>query len=457
MYSLLHAHTHYSNLRMLDSINTEETLMDRAFEVGLKGVAITDHESVSGHVKAIQYYNKKYLEKDFKLILGNEIYLTRDGLNVDNHEKDEKFYHLLLLAKDRIGHDQLRELSSTAWERSYMKNIMRVPTYMKDLEKIVGKNPGHLVATTTCLAGFTAIMFALNNFEAIEKHIKRMISIFGKENFFIELQPSYKEDQILYNKYMIENFWGKYDFIFTTDAHYLKKEDKEVHGWFLNSRPGFRETEKFYSSAYVMDYEEIKEYFKGYLSVEQIDIMKSNTNKIADAVEIYDLKHEQIVPKIKYEERFEDEKIQTVYELFLKNANHEEHPYLMKYLETDRIADIYFTNLIFEGYYDKILYSTEVSLEDRLERLNYELEQIYETSVKIEQSLSDYFITMAKMIEIIWDEGDSLVGTGRGSAAGFLINYLIGITQVDPQTQELYLPPWRLTEKLHIRRDINRV
>lgn len=59
MYALLHAHTHYSNLRMIDSINTEETLIDRAFELGLTGVAITDHESVSGHVKAIEYYNKK--------------------------------------------------------------------------------------------------------------------------------------------------------------------------------------------------------------------------------------------------------------------------------------------------------------------------------------------------------------------------------------------------------------
>lgn len=448
MYSLLHAHTHYSNIRMLDSINTEETLMDRAFELGLKAVAITDHETVSGHIKAMHYYKKNYLdkEKDFKLILGNEIYLTRDGLNSENHEKGEKFYHMLLLAKDKIGHEQLRQLSSIAWNRSYMKNLLRVPTYMSDLERVVRNNPGHLIATTTCLAGFTATMFALNNFTAIEKHMKRMIDIFGKENYFIELQPSNQEDQIIYNKYMIKQYWGRYDFIFTTDAHYLKKEDREIHAWFLNSRPGNRETEQFYSSAYVMGYEEIKEYFLPYMTIQQIDAMKENTNKITESVENYDLAHEQIVPKIKYEERFEDKKIQTVYNLFLENANREEHSYIYKYLETEREADIYFINLIFEGFYDKIMHSS-VPLKDRLERINYELEQVYETSEKIHQSLSDYFITMAKMIEIIWDEGDSLVGPGRGSASGFLINYLIGITQVDPQTQELYLPPWRFIHK----------
>ena len=84
-----------------------------------------------------------------------------------------------------------------------------------------------------------------------------------------------------------------------------------------------------------------------------------------------------------------------------------------------------------------------------MKRLDYELEQIYETSVKINQSLSDYFITMAKMIEIIWDKADSMVGPGRGSAAGFLINYLIGITQIDPHSQMLYLPPWRLAYTTH--------
>lgn len=446
MYALLHAHTHYSNLRLIDSINTEETLIDRAFELGLTGVAITDHESVSGHVKALDYYNKKYADKkdSFKLVLGNEIYLTREGLNAENHEKGEKFFHQILLAKDSEGHRQLRELSTRAWKRSYFKNLMRTPTYSSDIFDIVGANKGHLIATTTCLAGVTASRYAMNDFDGIDRFMNSMSELFGRENFFVELQPSYQDDQINYNKYMLERYWGKYPFIFTTDAHYLKKEDGEIHSWFLNSKSGGdRETDQFYSSAYVMSYNEIKTYFQHYIPIEKIEEMKDNTNRIIASVQPYDLSHGQIVPKIKYEERKSDLKIKTVYDLFNTEVTKEKYPYLYYFMNTEDETDSYFMTLIYEGYYDKIL-SSPVKLSERLERINYELEQIRETSLKINQSLSDYFITMAKMIEIVWNEGDSLVGPGRGSASGFLVNYLVGITQIDPQTQMLYMPPWRL-------------
>ena len=179
-------------------------------------------------------------------------------------------------------------------------------------------------------------------------------------------------------------------------------------------------------------------------------------------VESYSLDHGQIVPKIKYEpERFNWEKIAVIQELFGKEGL-KDYPYLEKFMTEENKANQYLINLIFEGYFNKIYRLRNVSkdnnsLTERMERLNYELEQIYETSIHIDQSLSDYFITMAKIIEIVWNEADSLVGPSRGSAGGFLINYLIGITQIDPMTQMLYLPPWRLTERLHIRRDINRV
>lgn len=453
MYTTLHTHTHYSNLRVLSSIVTEKQLIDRAFQLGLKGVAITDYESVGGHVKAIEYYNKNYGEKKekFKLILGNEIYLTRDGLNSTTHEKNEKFYHTVLLAKNKIGHQQIRELSTKSWRRAYKKNTWRVPTYQKDLLDIVKKNPGNIITTTGSLESLPANMFAMNNFEGIDRYIQIMVEAFGKENFFIELQACNEDNQVAYNKHMINKYWGEYDFIFSTNVHYLNKEDAEVYSWFLNSRPGNRESGLSYNSTYLMTYEEIKTYFLDYLNEQQIEEMRLNTNKIADSIEIYDLGHEQIVPKIKYEERFSDKKIKEVYHLFMENIKAEEHPYLLKFINSNDESEIYLTNLIFEGYYDKILNSSSsVSLKERLERLNYELEQIYETSQKIHQTLSDYFITMAKMIEIIWDEGDSLVGPGRGSASGFLINYLIGITQVDPQTQELYLPPWRLAYATHM-------
>lgn len=370
--------------------------------------------------------------------------MTRRDLTSENHEKGEKFYHFLLLAKDKIGHKQLREISSKAWGRAYYKNIMRVPTFITDIEKIVGRSPGHLVATTACLGGYAGNMFAMNNFDMITKFLSTMEGIFGKGNFFIELQPSNQEDQIAYNRHMIINYWGQYPFIFTTDSHYLKLEDREIHKKFLNSKSGDREVDAFYSAAYLMSYKEVVSYFDSYISMPKIEEMKDNTNKILDMIEDYDLNHTQIVPKIRYEEdKFDKEKILKIKTSFEDNGL-SNYKYLNLFMTSHSAADKYLMNLILEGYYNKIYsISSEISIEERMERLEYELEQIYETSVKIDQSLSDYFITMAKMIEIIWNEADSLVGPGRGSAAGFLINYLIGITQLDPQTQMLYLPPWR--------------
>ena len=116
-YASLHAHSDYSNLKVIDSINKVKDLIDGAYNKGLHAIALTDHDTISGHIKAIQHFRAKYLETPFKLILGNEIYLTREGLNSTNYEKGEKFYHVLLLAKDAVGHEQIRKLSSRAWSR----------------------------------------------------------------------------------------------------------------------------------------------------------------------------------------------------------------------------------------------------------------------------------------------------------------------------------------------------
>jgi len=454
-YTTLHNHTHYSNLRLIDSINTEETLIDRAYELGLKGVAITDHESVSGHIKALNYYNKKYTDEqkeDFKLILGNEIYLTRSTLNSETHQKGEKFYHLLLLAKDAIGHEQLRQLSSKAWNRAYYRNMMRTPTFMEDLHEVVKANSGHLICSTACLGSYPAQMFLMNELEAIDPFLQSMVDVFGKDNFFIEIQPSMNQNQIDYNSFMIINFWQDYNFIFTTDSHYLKKEDQEVHRLYLQSKSGAtREVDEYYGSAYLMDYEEVKTYFDFYISMPKIEIMKNNTNKINNMITSYSLNHGQIVPQIEYENRFDNDKLIKVRKLFEPYNCKLKYKYLDYYLNTKDKADSYLINLILEGYSDKLIdIKDTLTVEKRMERLDYELEQIHETSLQIDQPLADYFITMSKMIDIIWNEAESLVGPGRGSASGFLINYLIGITQIDPMTQELYMPPWRLAYATHM-------
>ena len=110
----IHSHTHYSNLRLLDCINRPKDLINRAIELGLSGIAITDHESLSGHME-INLYSKEIREKhpEFKIALGNEIYLC------ENRESGQKYYHFILIAKNATGHRALRELSSRAWMNSY--------------------------------------------------------------------------------------------------------------------------------------------------------------------------------------------------------------------------------------------------------------------------------------------------------------------------------------------------
>ncbi|MDY0199091.1 MAG: PHP domain-containing protein, partial [Tenuifilaceae bacterium] len=109
-----HAHTHFSNLRLLDAINRPKLLVDRAIELGLSGIAFTEHDSLSSHVEA-NLYQKEIQENhpDFKIALGNEAYVcaTRDS--------GQKYYHFILIAKNETGHRALRELSSRAWLNAY--------------------------------------------------------------------------------------------------------------------------------------------------------------------------------------------------------------------------------------------------------------------------------------------------------------------------------------------------
>ena len=113
----LHNHTEYSNARLRDSINRHEELINYAVELGHEVIAITEHECVCNAIKVEEYYNKiKKEHPNFKVILGNEIYLCRNGLSAETFQSGEdRYYHFILLAKDARGHEQIRELSTRAW------------------------------------------------------------------------------------------------------------------------------------------------------------------------------------------------------------------------------------------------------------------------------------------------------------------------------------------------------
>ena len=191
----LHNHSQYSNLRLRDSINRETDMIDYAIELGHQGIAITEHDTIANAVKVEKYYKKiKEKHPDFKVILGNEIYLCRDGLTKETFVRGaDDYYHFILLATNSQGHQQIRELSTRAWKRSYKTGKMRrVPTYYQDIIEVIGNNKGNVIASTACLGGFLGTKLLefqekqdMEFYEKIKTWLRSMEGIFGKGYFYL--------------------------------------------------------------------------------------------------------------------------------------------------------------------------------------------------------------------------------------------------------------------------------
>lgn len=207
-----HAHSEFSNIRIIDAISKIPDMLKTAHQLGMSGIALTDHECLCGHLKWLQAEKKlkqdNVLPQNFKAALGNEIYLVEDRNNI------EKYWHYILIAKNSKGHRALRELSSKAWYYGYnSRGMMRVPTEMKELEAIVKKYPNTLIAQTACLGGFIpSRVLKLIDAEKkqdneliynlkveIDKFIKWNIDLFG-DDFYIEVAAGQSKDQIKFNQ-----------------------------------------------------------------------------------------------------------------------------------------------------------------------------------------------------------------------------------------------------------------
>lgn len=457
-----HNHSDKSNIRLLDSTNRVGDLFKTAVELGYKGLAITDHEVLSAHVEAIQTVRKMKkdgkMPQDFKLILGNEAYLVDSLESVKDNYKSgvTKFPHFLMLAKDEIGHEQLRTLSSKAWENSFYTGTMeRVPTIKADLESVGKENPGHLIATTACLGSEVNInLMAIMEAEKVNNHVKIndckqiihkfitwCIDVFGKDNFFVELQPALSEEQIYCNKKLVDIANG-YDLkmIISTDSHFLRPEDKIIHQAFLNAKDGEREIDSFYEACFLMTTDEIKERMD-YFEESLVDEAINNTLLIGDMVKEYTIEHDPIIPRMDLPE-FE---LRHMFE-----PAYEQYEYIKSIAHSEDEQDRYLLKLIEDGFEQKLL-KPNLSKEEFhsiLSRLDEELGELWEISKKLNQSMPSYYVSVLEIINIIWDDdcgGNSLVGVARGSAAGYLTNYLLDITQVNPM--EYNLPHWRHIHK----------
>lgn len=376
---------------------------------------------------------------NLKLIRGNEIYLVRNGLNANNYKKEtDRYFHCILIARDAIGHRQIREISSRAWMRSYVaRRMRRVPTYYQDLIDIIGENPGHVIGCTACLGGCLPTQLLRNrdagapSMDLIKRWIIQMQGIFGKEDFYFEMQPSFNKDQIYVNKKLVElgeEMGIKY--IITNDAHYLKKADRPIHKAFLNSQQGDREVDDFYATTYLMSDEEIYHYMKESLGEEVIQTAYRNIEEIKDKCDDYTLLKPLKIPRLKWKDVSVDVAIKDFYTYQI--------PYLETFLNSEYEEDRLLALTIIKRLYG----DTTLMNKETYNEINACLEDTWISSEVNESRWSAYFLNLQNIIDACWDAG-TLVGCGRGSGVGFILLYLLGITQINPLREKSQTKRWR--------------
>ena len=437
----LHNHSHFSNQTLRDCINTVESLMDLAVELGHECVALTDHETISGYIKAEKYY-KKIKEKysDFKLIRGNEIYLTRNGLTAKNYDKTkDRYFHFILLAKDLEGYKQICELSTRAWQRSYMsRRQRRRPTYYQDLKDIVKPNQGHLIASSACL-GSQLDKFLLQYmdtgdeefYNTAKRWCEYIVDIFGEGNFYLELQPSNSKEQIFVNKHLIK-LAHELDlkYIITTDSHYGRPEDAAIHEAFLNAQDGDREVKSFYASTYMMSDEEVREYLP-YMSEEQIEAAYEAIREIKDKCEDFSILKPLKIPSLPWR-RFHARTQEEIDE-YIKLI-----PELEKFLNSPYEAD----RELFFAVIDGVQKHEDLHNKEAWAALNECLEMTWESSQVNKAQWSAYFLNLQKIIDECWNAG-TLVMPARGSGMGFVLLYALDIIQINCLREKTKTYPWR--------------
>ena len=383
-YCITHLHTTKGSVG--DSIATNEDIVAKAKELGMNSVAITDHGSLSNMYGF--YY--ECIDNGIKPIIGCEIYLTEDCTIKDAEHK--KLYHLILIAKDRVGIKNLLTIVSDASvEYSYYKPRI-------DLEHMKGYTEG-LICTTACVGGYAPQLIINNELDKAIEHIEELHKMFG-DDLYLEIQPGNFTEQHTVNNAMINIAQEKnIKLIATNDVHYINKDDWKTHDFHIRIQRKLKapedENESIYADKlyYMMSREELFNSFDS--EMYDYDIINQALDNTIDL-------SNKVIP---YE--FNEDKL---------NLPEFECP---------------------QGYTPRT-YIEALCLE-RLNRIQYKIfnpsryvDRLYnELAVIDDLGFSSYFLIMRDIVEYVKSQG-YLVGFGRGSASGCLIAYLLGITRTDP-------------------------
>ncbi|MBF1385251.1 DNA polymerase III subunit alpha [Prevotella aurantiaca] len=450
----LHVHTHYS---ILDGQSKVTYLVDKAVKNGMKGMAITDHGVMYGIKEFADYCaninkaRKKNGEEPFKPIFGCEMYVARRRKEDKVKEMhDNSGYHLIVLAKNYKGYKNLIRLVSHAWVDGY---YYRPRTDRADLEKY---HEG-LIVCTACLAGEIPRNIMKGDMEAAREAVEWYHRVFG-EDFYLELQRHEVKDPTLLanreafplqqkvNRVLLQ-FAKEYGikYVCTNDCHFEDKETAEAHDHLL-----CLSTQEDLNSPTRMRYSK-QEWFKTREEMNEVfsdlpDAL-SNTLEILNKVEIYNIDNGPIMPFFPIPESFGTEEEwrtkfseQQLYDEFTTDENGENQlspedgqaviDRLGGYEKIYRIkfeAD-YLAKLAHDGA--KQLYGDPIP-EDVEKAITFELH------VMKTMGFPGYFLIVQDFINAARNELNVMVGPGRGSAAGSVVAYCLGITRIDPLKYDL--------------------
>lgn len=371
---------------------------------------------------------------DFKIGLGNEIYL------VDERKNSQRYWHFILIAKNFKGYKALRELSSVAWQNSYYdRGMERVPTLKSELVDIIKKyGKGNIIASSACL-GSELDNYILefdkadrvNNIEGKTEYYYKILNFIDwardlfDDDFYLEVQPAKSKEQMIVNRRMKDIAAAmNIKMVVTTDAHYLTKEDRWVHKAYLNSKQGDREVDEFYEFAYLQSTEEIIANLEGTgLDYKELE---ANTLEVYNKIEEYTLARKQQVPQVEVKD-------------YPKSSSSTGYKTLDYMFQSDNPQERYWVNYCCDKLKEKDLYN-----DTYLSRLEEEADIKMYIGNELDTCMFAYPIFLQHYIDRFWELG-STVGAGRGSACAGLNHWLLGITQLDPIKWEL--PFWRYLNK----------
>jgi DNA polymerase III subunit alpha len=393
-FTHLHVHSHFS---LLDGLPKIDQLLDHAKELGMNSIALTDHGNMYG---AVEFY-KKAKERDIKPILGAEIYLAFEGMEQKRPKVDDTIYHLVLLAKDQEGYQNLVAILTQAHLKGFYYKPRVDEAFLKEHSK-------GLIALSGCLNGRVSRLLQAKRKKEAEDTALRYQEIFGKGNFYLELQ---RHENIPQQKTTTEGLIElakKLDIpmVATADSHYLRPEDAEAQDilMLINTGASPNDPERLTLTADDFSLKKPKDMAELFSDVP--DAIK-NTMEIAEKCNL---------------------------ELEMGKNRLPTFP-----LPEGKSTNEYLRELCLLGLKEYPQYQNS---KEALDRLNYELEVISQSG------FASYFLIVHDFIR--WaKEKHIVVGPGRGSAAGSFVSYLLKITGIDPLHYDLiferFLNPERVS------------